>query len=164
MPSPRGKGVNKKNLGGANLPLKPPTPPQLDPSDPHATIRKLLKLVEMLQVEKDQLQTEVDSSAGCSSEEMQSELQSLRAENANMFILKEENNSLRRQVEKFKKSSRRRKSGDSAADSDEESQVSKLQSENRVLQTKLASITSDLELLKQVPINTGDVLEMSMSM
>lgn len=74
----------------------------LDPSDPHVTIRKLLKTIEILQAERDHFQQIADNmtqglggtqGAGeqmeLSWKELAKENQQLRTENANMFVLKE---------------------------------------------------------------------------
>ena len=56
----------------------------MDPSDPHTTIRKLLRLVELLQQEKEQLEKEVSgthSSAGVSMDTLVSENKKLQMEN-----------------------------------------------------------------------------------
>lgn len=51
LPKPPLVPSNKQKQMTPPVPVnKPPTPPLLDPSDPHTTIRKLIKLVELLQV------------------------------------------------------------------------------------------------------------------
>jgi len=60
----------------------------VDPSDPFATIQKLLKLVEVLQAERNAPEEE-------EVEELTKEVRMLRLENQNMYALKEENKKLK---------------------------------------------------------------------
>lgn len=74
----------------AERPLSPVTS-ATDAADPYQTIRRLIQLVEALQVENAQYRSRPNESGA--------ELAQLRIENANMYNVMEENISLRRQVE-----------------------------------------------------------------
>ena len=68
----------------------------VDPSDPSTTIRKLLKLVQVLQDERDALLR--DSEEAATLQKATRELERLRIENNNIPILREENLQLRQQL------------------------------------------------------------------
>lgn len=101
-----GSGASSPSLSAAPTAMSALTPRTrqtvLDPSDPHVTIRKLLKTIEILQAERDHFQQIADNmtqglggtqGAGeqmeLSWKELAKENQQLRTENANMFVLKE---------------------------------------------------------------------------
>ena len=72
-----------------------------DPSDPHVMIRKLFEIVEMQENEIEQLKRSTKStitSDGENIDEIMQEVQILRVENANMYMIKNENGRLRKQV------------------------------------------------------------------
>merc|ERR1712196_160830 len=88
---------------------------------------KLLRLVELLQQEKEQLEKEVSgthSSGGLSMETLVSENKKLQTENANMFILLEENANMRAELTSVK------------------SDMAKLQLENKALKAGLPVASS----------------------
>ena len=70
----------------------------VDPSDPHATIRKLLKMVENLQDERDQLTRLLESNTGFSVPELLEENRQLHIELNNLHLLQEQNRDLQRQL------------------------------------------------------------------
>ena len=72
-----------------------------DPSDPNVMIRKLFEIVEMQENEIEQLKKSNESRItgdGENIDEIMQEVQVLRVENANMYMIKNENGRLRKQV------------------------------------------------------------------
>ena len=77
-----------------------------DPSDPHQMIRKLFEIVEMQESEIEQLKKNNENNTTSNGENMNDimqEIQILRVENANMFMIKNENERLRKQISLLEK-------------------------------------------------------------
>lgn len=75
-----------------------------DPSDPYVTIRKLLKTIELLQEEREQLNEHgADDLGGDTVDELREEARQLRLENANMYTILEENKGYRKEVDSLRK-------------------------------------------------------------
>ena len=110
-----------------------------DLSDPYAIIRRLVKMVEVLKQERDDANDSAraagvgdDGRASKDITMLQRELTEMRIENANMFVLQEENRQLKEQAEKV------------TLDMDE---LKLLREENKELQVQLNDASQQLQAL-----------------
>ena len=100
----------------------------VDASDPYLTIRRLIALVESLQSDA----TRAPAAPAADVADISRELERLRVENANMFLIREENASLRKRV------------GEKDADAGE---LRRLRSENADLAARLGEAEAQLQAL-----------------
>jgi hypothetical protein len=167
-PSPDSSSSNDRpGSGGSSGGSRQQSP--LDPSDPHTTIRKLLSLVQVLQVEKEQLQKDVEQEKGCSVDDLMVENRRMRVENANMFVLSEENKALRKKVAVYKAQAEQHNDkhrehnshrhlsppSPSSLSSAPSAATQKLEDENRQLQFRLQRANEELELLRTLPMQAS---------
>lgn len=113
--------------------------PNVDPSNTNETISNLLNYINTLKDEIKKISTELEETKKIITED-----QELRVENANMYILKKENNEIRERLKKL----------------EDHSQTDELVKENHRLRDALANLTERYNLLYNQTQTTAESLHL----